>query len=238
MFWMFSIYVVQMLDPSSSEAVQIDVQMWIYGGWNDELAEALNDMHVLKIGEMRWEQIQPGGHEMEARAWHSVCLYKDHMLLYGDKGECVQSQSNMTTVFAFDFKTRTWGTIPCTGVRHNTNASCACVVQLLSMLVGVGGPVHREHALRLNMDAACGNVSATNSACPTGPCSLASISKPQQLKAGRNQNATIVRSFDFARFLWVARSRWIRISRACSHAVQVPSTLSRNSCWQSQSLTM
>lgn len=91
--------------------------MWLYGGWNEASEKSLGDMHILRFeqGSMRWEAISPGGFDMEARAWHSVCVYKDQMLLYGDNGECSQSIGNMRMVFVFDFATRSWLTKACTG---------------------------------------------------------------------------------------------------------------------------
>lgn len=105
--------------------------MWVYGGWSDVPGKELDDMHVLHIREsgMRWEQVATRGFDMEARAWHSVCVHEGRMLLYGDKGECAQSQSNMATVYVFDFATLAWDTLSCTGAQlalHTVRATPHC----------------------------------------------------------------------------------------------------------------
>ena len=93
------------------------MQMWVYGGWSEASEHSLGDMHVLHMEDdnLRWEDIRQGGLEMEARSWHSVGVYGDEMLLYGDKGECAQSAANMSAVFAFNFAKRTWRMQHCSG---------------------------------------------------------------------------------------------------------------------------
>lgn len=100
--------------------------MWLYGGWSESAEQSLGDMHVLSFndGLMQWHAVPARGHAMEPRAWHSVCVYNDQMLLYGDKGECSQSMQNKRMIFVFDFISRTWHTQHCSGAPSHVRDVC------------------------------------------------------------------------------------------------------------------
>jgi hypothetical protein len=122
-------------------------QMWVYGGWSEAYEQSLGDMHVLHLADdapLRWEQVAPGGFEMEARSWHSVGVYKGQMLLYGDKGECAQSVANMRTVFVFDFATRRWRTQVCRGTPACAALQLARVNARFECMAGVRRLLHTQ----------------------------------------------------------------------------------------------
>lgn len=65
-------------------------------------------MYTYDFARSIWEPVEQEGVEMESRAWHSVTVIGDNMLLYGDNGDCEQSKENPGTVFVFNFKTCVW----------------------------------------------------------------------------------------------------------------------------------
>lgn len=100
---------------SGHSVVVHDNKLWLFGGYSDTLVQYFRDMYTYDFISGMWESVEQQGIEMESRAWHSVTVVDDTMLLFGDNGDCDQSKENPGSLYGFHFKTRTWSEIATTG---------------------------------------------------------------------------------------------------------------------------
>ena len=100
---------------SGHSAVVYDNKLWLFGGYSDTLVQYFRDMYTYDFATAVWEPVEQEGIEMESRAWHSVTVVGDTMLLFGDNGDCDQSKENPGSLYGFHFKTRTWSAFTTTG---------------------------------------------------------------------------------------------------------------------------
>lgn len=100
---------------SGHSVVVFDNKLWLFGGYSDTLVQYFRDMYTYDFLTGQWEPVEQEGVEMECRAWHSVTVVGDTMLLFGDNGDCEQSKENPGSLYGFNFKTRTWTEFSTTG---------------------------------------------------------------------------------------------------------------------------
>lgn len=100
---------------SGHSVVVYEEKLWLFGGYSDALGQYFADMFTFDLQNHSWELVDQRGIEMEPRAWHSVTLSGDRLLLYGDNGDCDQSKDSPGVVYSFHFPTRVWEEIVTTG---------------------------------------------------------------------------------------------------------------------------
>lgn len=100
---------------SGHSVVVYDEKLWLYGGYSDSQGRYFDDMFTFDLHKHSWELVEQRGIEMDPRAWHSVSLFGDTLLMFGDNGDCEQSKEAPGIVYAFHFPTRSWEEITTSG---------------------------------------------------------------------------------------------------------------------------
>jgi N-acetylneuraminic acid mutarotase len=85
-------------------AILFEDKMYVYGGKNEE-NNKLNDFWSFDLTTFEWQRLADADNVGLSRSGHSVCVYENHMIVFGGIHEITKELDDM---FAYSFRDQKW----------------------------------------------------------------------------------------------------------------------------------